>query len=149
MLNSDLIVGCVCAVLTGLVYFLTRDLSRLGGVFVNYVLVALGFLSLLLLIKGLVRPERIKFFESAVERNNVLVGLIILALYLIVMPKAGFLPASYVFYGVFNLYLAEEKLKTRNILQSLGLSAVVVTVFYFIFHHLLEVPLPPGSWFES
>jgi hypothetical protein len=28
------------------------------------------------------------------------------------------------------------------------LTAAVVTAFYFIFHHFLEVPLPEGKWFE-
>ena len=148
MLNADLIVGTVSLALSALVYFSTRELSKLGGVFVDYVLVALTVLAVLTLIKGFVKPERIEFFESALERNNVLVGIIILLIYLILLPFIGFLPASYAFYFCFNLYLADERFSTKNIVTSLVLTAVVVTAFYFIFHNFLEVPLPEGKWFE-
>ena len=134
--------------LAALVFFSTRTLSKLGGIFVDYVLIGLAALAAATIIKGFVNPERIVFFESAVERNNVLVGIGILALYLIFLPLIGFLPASYVFYFFFNLYLADERLATRNILSSAALTAVVVTAFYFIFHHFLEVPLPEGKWFD-
>jgi len=147
-LNADLIVGIVSLGLAALVYFSTRELSKLGGVFVDYILVGLTALALLTTAKGFIKPERVRFFESVIERNNVLVGICILLLYLIFLPLAGFLPASYAFYFCFNLYLADERFTTRNILVSLFLTAAVVTAFYFIFHHFLEVPLPEGKWFE-
>ena len=114
----------------------------------DYVLVALTALAVLTIAKGFINPERIRFFESVVERNNVMIGICILLFYLIFLPFAGFLPSSYAFYFCFNLYLADERFTTRNILVSLFLTAAVVTAFYFIFHHFLEVPLPEGKWFE-
>jgi amino acid transporter len=146
-LNADLIVGIVSLGLAALVYFSTRELSKLGGVFVDYILVALSVLALITTAKGFIKPERIRFFESAVERNNVLVGICILLLYLIFLPLVGFLPASYAFYFCFNLYLADERFTTRNIFSSAALTVLVVTAFYFIFHDFLEVPLPEGRWF--
>jgi len=146
-LNADLIVGAVSTGLSALVFFSTRGLSKLGGVFVDYVLVALTALAALTIVKGFIRPERIQFFESVVERNNVLVGIGILLLYLILLPILGFLPASYAFYFCFNLYLADDRFTTKNIFSSTALTAVVVTAFYFIFHNFLEVPLPEGKWF--
>jgi len=148
MLNSDLIIGFFSLGLSGLIFAVTRHLSRLGGVFINYLLVIIVFFALIMLIKGFIRPEKLAFFESRVERNNVLIGLIILFVYLSFMPMAGFLPSSFVFYACFNLYLAEDRWSRKNILQSIGLSAVVVTVFYLMFHKVLQVPLPTGSWFE-
>ncbi|MFO7738893.1 MAG: tripartite tricarboxylate transporter TctB family protein [Desulfatiglandaceae bacterium] len=148
MLNSDLIIGFFSLGLSGLIFAVTRHLSRLGGVFINYLLVIIVFFALIMLIKGFIRPEKLAFFESRVERNNVLIGLIILFVYLFFMPMAGFLPSSFVFYACFNLYLAEDRWSRKNILQSIGLSAVVVTVFYLMFHKVLQVPLPTGSWFE-
>lgn len=145
--NADLIVGIVSLGLAALVYFSTRELSKLGGVFVDYILVALTVLALITTAKGIIKPERVRFFESIVERNNVLVGICILLLYLIFLPLAGFLPASYAFYFCFNLYLADERFTTRNILSSAALTVLVVTAFYFIFHDFLEVPLPEGRWF--
>lgn len=147
LLNADLIIGLVCSAITAVVFFATRDLSKLGGVFVNYMLVALGTLSLIVLVKGFVKPERIKFFQSAIERNNVLTGVTILAIYLAVMPFVGFLPSSFVFYTVFSLYLSEARLTTGSIVKTTVLSALVVLFFYLIFHKVLEVPLPVGVLF--
>ncbi len=148
MLNSELIIGVLTAVLIGVTYFASRDLSRLGGIFVNYILAIMSALTVIVLIKGFVKPERIKFFVSAAERNNIMVGLLILLLYLVFLPLAGFLLSSYAFYFVFNLYLADDRFSRRNILQSAGLTFVVVTGFFLIFNHFLEVPLPTGSWFD-
>ncbi|MGD8970566.1 MAG: tripartite tricarboxylate transporter TctB family protein [Desulfobacterales bacterium] len=145
--NADLIIGAISIGLAALVFFATRGLSKLGGVFVNYVLVALATLAALTIVKGFFKPERIQFFESVVERNNVLVGIGILLLYLIFLPILGFLPASYAFYFCFNLYLADDRFTIKNIFSSVALTAVVVTAFYFIFHNFLEVPLPKGKWF--
>jgi predicted secreted protein len=46
-----------------------------------------------------------------------------------------------------TVYLGDDRFTTRNIVQSAVLSAVVVTLFYLIFKHVLEVPLPKGSLF--
>ncbi|MGW8185998.1 MAG: tripartite tricarboxylate transporter TctB family protein [Desulfobacterales bacterium] len=149
-INADLIVGGFTAALALLTYVVTRDVSRLGIIFVNYVLVIMGVLSAVILMKGFIKPERLKFFDSAVERNNVVMGVAILLLYLIFLPLAGFLPSSYVFYFVFNTYLTgEDRFATRNLIQSAIISFLVVTAFYLIFHNFLEVPLPKGRWFDS
>ncbi|MGA9537593.1 MAG: tripartite tricarboxylate transporter TctB family protein [Desulfobacterales bacterium] len=150
MLNADLIIGGFIAALAILAYAVTRDVSRLGIIFVDYVLVIMGVLSAVILVKGFIKPERLKFFESTVERNNVVTGVAILLVYLIFLPLVGFLPASYVFYFAFNTYLTDEdRFSTRNLIQSAVISFLVVTAFYFIFHNFLEVPLPAGRWFDN
>lgn len=148
-LNSEVLLGAASLVLAGIVYFVTRDLSRFGGVFVNYALGALIFLSVLEIIIGFISPTMVQFFDSAIERNNVFIGLGMLAVYLFFLPKVGFLPSSYVFYACFNLFLAEDRWKTRTVVESIIISAIVVTAFYFIFHHGLEVPLPEAEWFAE
>lgn len=145
-LNSDLIVGLFSMGLAALAYFNTRHLSKLGGVFIDYVVVAMVILGAIITLKGFIKPERIRFFESVVERNNVLIGVGILLLYLIFLPLAGFLASSYAFYFCFNLYLADQRFTTRNILTSALLTGIVVTAFYFVFSHFLGVPLPKGAW---
>ncbi len=147
-INADLVTSLFAMGLAALVYFNTRDLSRLGRVFVDYVLVAMAAFAGIVLIKAFIKPEKIQFFKSTMERNNVLTGILFLAAYISIMPFVGFLPASYLFYFAFNLYLGDDRLSTVNIIQSAVLTAVVVTAFYFIFHHFLEVPLPQGSWFD-
>lgn len=147
--NSDLLIGLFSLGLAALAYFNTRHLSKLGGVFVDYVLVAMAVLGAIITVKGFIKPERVRFFESVIERNNVLIGVGILLLYLIFLPLAGFLASSYAFYFCFNLYLADDRFTTRNILFSALLTGVVVTAFYFIFKVFLGVPLPVSAWFDA
>jgi len=149
-LNGDLITSIFTATLALVVFSVTRDLSRLGVVFVDYVLVMMAVLSLVVFLKAFIKPERVIFFETVIERNNVIAGTGILLLYLIFLPFAGFLPSSYIFYFAFNTYLADEdRFSKRNLFQSMLISIIVVTAFYFIFGDLLGVPLPEGSWFTD
>ncbi len=149
-LNADVLISLFTATLAAVVYFVTRDLSRYGAVFVDSVLWVIAALSLVVCIKGVIKPERIEFFESVIERNNILTGLSILLVYIVLIPILGFLTASYLFYFTFNVYLAEgERFKTSNILQSLVICIVVVTSFYVIFHQFLGVPLPESNLFQS
>jgi hypothetical protein len=87
------------------------------------------------------------FFESAPERNRVIIGLIILAVYLVLIPYLGFLPSSYGFYFVFNIYLSKKGFDIRTVAISFVSCAVMVTALYFIFHYFLLVPLPTGVLF--
>jgi hypothetical protein len=148
MLNTDLIVGFSGLVIAAIAFAFTRDIGPLGRIFVDYVLIAITSLGVMIVVKGFVKPERFRFFESIVERNNVLAGLLILALYLFFMPKIGFLPSSYIFFLVLSLYLTDDRLALKRILQSAILSGVIVTGFYLVFKNLLSVPLPKGTWLE-
>lgn len=149
MINSDIVVGVGTLILAGIAYFMTRDLSSLGGVFVNFTLWAMVVFAVLELIKGFVKPEKIKFFESREERDNVIVGLVILLVYLGMLPFVGFLPSSLLFFAVMNLYLGHEPLTAKRIAKSTALSLVVVIIFYLTFKGVLEVPLPQGSLFTD
>jgi len=148
MLNADLLIGVFSLLVAGVAWFVTRDLSHLGIVFIDYTVIALAILGAIVLIKGFVKPERLRFFEAAVERTNILTGLGMLVVYLIFLPKAGFLLSSYAMYAAFNWYLGDDRLSTKHIVISLLLSFIVVTGFYLVFRHVLEVPLPKGVWFE-
>jgi hypothetical protein len=92
----------------------TRDIGLLGKIFVDYVLIVIAFLGALIVVKGFIKPERLRFFESIVERNNILAGLLILALYLFFMPRIGFLPSSYIFFLVLSLYLTDDRLALKT-----------------------------------
>jgi hypothetical protein len=79
---------------------------------------------------------------------GVFIGIVILLVYLIILPLIGFLPASFIFYFTFYLYLGDDRFTLKNIAVWTLLTFVVVTGFYIVFHYFLEVPLPTGSWFE-
>jgi hypothetical protein len=147
MLNTDLLVGLFGLALAIVGYLVTRDIGPFGRIFVDYVLAVIAFLSAIIIVKGFIKPEKARFFESVIERNNILAGLLILALYLFFMPRIGFLPSSYIFYMVLSLYLSDDRLALKSIVQSVVLSAIVVTGFYLVFKKGLSVPLPVSSWF--
>lgn len=148
MIKADLFIGIITLIIAAIVWVVTRDLTFLGTVFVDASLWILGFLGAFLCIKGVVRPERLRFFESAVERDNILIGVALLIAYLLLMPKVGFLLASCMLYTAFNWYLSNDRSSTKEIIRSVVLSLIVVTGFYLIFYYILQVPLPKGSWFE-
>jgi hypothetical protein len=148
VINANLWIGIFCGVLALFIYFMTRDLSMLGGIYVDFVLAAMGVLSIVMAIRGWMHPELIKIFSSKEEKNNVLIGVVILMVYLSILPVIGFLAASYIFYFCFNLYLADDRFGKANIVRSILLSGVVVTVFYVVFSQFLEVPLPESMWAE-
>ena len=149
MLNTDLIIGFTGLAVGVLTFLVTRDIGPLGKIFVDSVLVALSFFSVLIAIKGFIKPERTAFFDSIVERNNILAGVSILALYLLFMPWIGFLASSYIFYFILTIYLSEDRFSTKNLIQASVFSLIVVTGFYLIFRNVLGVPLPAGSWFAE
>jgi hypothetical protein len=148
MINADRIIGISSLAIAAVVFSVTRDLSQLGGVFIDYTLIAIVALALLMVAKSFVKPQKLVLFESRGERNNVIIGIIILLVYLVLMPVTGFLLASYIFYAVFNMYLGEDLFSKSNIIKSVCISAVVVTIFYVIFRFVLAVPLPRGIFFE-
>jgi hypothetical protein len=139
--------GILTLALAALIYFATRNLSYLGGLFIFYCVAALAFLSVIVIIKGFIKPKRLVFFESVPERNRVIVGLIILAVYLTLIPYLGFLLTSYCFYFIFNIFLSKKRFDIRTMVISTVSCAVMVTALYFVFHYFLLVPLPTGAWF--
>ncbi len=146
-LNSDILVGCAALVIAGIAWWATRDLSRLGGIFVQFTLVALAGFSVLTLLKGAFLPERITFFTSKAERNNVAAGVCILGAYLTILPLVGFMIASTLFFAVMHLYLGHERLSAARVGKSAALAVVVVAICSVVFKQVLEVPLPQGSLF--
>lgn len=146
MWNTDRIVAVAGLILTAVVYTLSRDIGPLGRIFVDSVLVALGMLSLLLLAQGFIRSEKIRFFDSRRERNNILMGVGILALYLFFLPRIGFLLSSFVFFLAFTLYLTDDLRRIRNWIVAAVVSFFFVFGFYWVFKSFLGVPLPSGSW---
>jgi putative tricarboxylic transport membrane protein len=146
-LNTDLFMGILGLALATLIYLLTRNLSPLGVVFINYCLISLAFLSLFLFIKGFKKPEKLNLFESRLEITRVTTGLIILAVYLTLISLIGYLFASVCFYFAFSRYLDKKGFGVRAVAISITSSALVVSALYFVFHYFLQVPLPAGVFF--
>ncbi len=144
--NADLIVGLATLAVAAIAYLNTRDLSHFGGLFVDFCATALAVLGLLTTAKSWLKPEHARFFASAAEGRRVLAGIGILALYLLLIPYAGFLLASVCFYFVMHTSLRPEPDAAGALAASAGLALAVTASLYLLFQHLLGVPLPPGIW---
>ncbi len=149
MINANLIIGAAAIIIVGVGWLASRGLSLLGGVFLNYTLIVAAVLGAITLVKGIVKPEKIRFFESTQERGNVMVAVGVFILFLFLLPRLGFLLSGYLLYGFFNWFFGKNRASIKSILVSALLSFIIVTGFYLVFHYLLNIPLPAGQWFDS
>ena len=144
--NTDLAIGFAAVAVALVAFMSTRELSRFGGLFVEYCVAALAILGLATILKGIVRPERRPFFESPAERRRVTVGVGLLAAYLFLLPYLGFLIASICFYFAMQRSLGSETAGIRPLALSALISIGVSGALYVLFRHILLVPLPAGAW---
>jgi len=145
-INSDKIMGATSILIAAIAWVFTQDLSRFGGVFVYSVAAVLFVLGLVTLIKGFTRPEKIEFFESGLERQRILMGLVLLALYLVLIPTVGFLYASMIFYIAVSFTLRDTSSIGRFLLLTTLQAVLVVGALYALFYYVLQVPLPAPLW---
>lgn len=146
--NADILMAIATACIAAIAYLKTRELSEYGRVFVHYSALALLVLSATTAYRGLRSPNRVPFFDSRLERNRVLVGVVLLALYLAAMPLLGFLPASVIFYFALTLTLQEQVFKIKTITLAVISALVVTGLLYLLFRRVLHVPLPAGVMFQ-
>jgi len=145
-LNSDLLMGLAALAVAVIVILSTTSLSRYGSVFVLSCAGVLSVLGLIALLKGIVRPEKIELFESTLERNRILIGLLLLVVFLVLIPIVGFLLASLVFYALMTLSLHDGRRDVLFVLYRSVQAVFVVGALYLLFYHGLQVPLPGGLW---
>ena len=145
-LNSDLIMGIAALVVAAIVVLSTSGLSKFGSVFVFSCAGALGILGIVALFKAWLRPEKLALFESSLERNRILSGLGLLMVFLVLIPVAGFLLASLIFYVLMSLSLHDGQRDAGFLMARLVQAVLVVGALYLLFYHVLQVPLPSGVW---
>ncbi len=145
-LNSDLIMGISALIVAVIVIVSTTGLSKYGSVFVFSCAGVLSVLGLIALVKGVFKPEKIPFFESTLERNRILIGLLLLAVFLVLIPIVGFLIASFIFYVLMTLSLHDGQRDAKFLVVKSVQAVLVVGALYLLFYHGLQVPLPAGFW---
>ena len=144
--NADLILGLITLALAVVAWFSSRELSRFGGLFVFYCVASLAFLALITIVKSVLKPVRVPFFESTAERARVLGGIGMLALYLALIPYAGFLLSSVCFLFVMGTTLRARSKGAGAFAANALLAVVTTVVLYVVFQQLLGVPLPAAVW---
>ena len=146
-MNTDAIGGALGLALTFSFWFGRGTWSPLSAMFPNTVIVALGALSVGLLIKSFLRPTIQPVFAEG-SRLRIVLTAVVLFLWIWSMRFAGFYLSSLVSFAVLTVYIASASRPVT--LRNVGVWAVVVAieiaVLHFIFANLLAVRLPAGPF---
>jgi hypothetical protein len=121
--------------------------SPLSAMFPNTVLVLMGVLSVAVLVKAFVRPERRLLFAEG-SRARTVVTAVALLVWVWAISILGFYLASLLVFTALTLYIAQASRKIRplNVAFWLVIIAVELAVLNFIFSRLLFVRLPAGPF---
>ncbi|MBX2879674.1 MAG: tripartite tricarboxylate transporter TctB family protein [Granulosicoccus sp.] len=88
-------------------------------------------------------PVRARFIAEVTPLSHVvLIGMVLL--YLIAMPYIGFIASS----GLF-LLAAFQFLWKKELLVTLGLTAITLIAIYVVFREVFQVVLPQGIWLRG
>jgi hypothetical protein len=146
-MNTDAIGGALGLALTLSFWFGRGSWSPLSAMFPNTVIVALGLLSVGLLVKSFVRPTIQPVFGEG-SRLRVALTAVVLFVWIASMRFAGFYLSSLVFFAVLTVYIASAS--RRVTLRNVGVWAIIVAaelaVLHFVFANLLAVRLPAGPF---
>ena len=144
--NSDLWAGCIGLALSAAFWFsIDEEIMRLSIMFPKAMIAIMALISILLLIKGIIKAELQDLFD--VGRNR---RVIITALLFFVWGGAisylGFFVSSVlaILAQAWYLALARRKVTLPALALWLVVAAGEVAFFYLIFTRLLHVPLPEG-----
>jgi len=145
-LNSDLIMGSAALLIAVIVLSKSFGLSYHGSVFIRSAVLVLSILGIAAIIKGFTNPVKTRFFDSLAEKKRILLALAMLIGYVVLIPIAGFVTASILFYLLFALSLQTQAKSIKVVSFVLVQSVGVVAILYLLFNKLLQVPLPAGIW---
>lgn len=148
LVNTDLVAGLFGLAICGIFYLgLPDETTSLSLMFPEDVLIILVLISVGLLIKSLVKPERAEIFSEGVNARWLITGGLIFA-WVLVMPWLGFIVSTLLGMTAIVTYLATARVQVtpRKVLLWAVIVAVVLIFFYLVFTRLLRVPLPEG-WF--
>jgi|SRR5699024_1001970 len=133
----DIFLSIVLILLSVLIFFTSQGMPPDAGGFPKFLSLFLGVCALILLITSL---KKNKIIKIKADKKAIFVFLLItitLIIYYIALIYLGFIISSIIL--VFSiLYIFEA----ANVIKNLIISVLIVMVIYYIFHKLLNVPLP-------
>jgi hypothetical protein len=143
--NTDLIGGILGLILSALFWFTREQWSFWSSVFPNLTLAVLALLSLALIVKGLVRPERLVLLAEGNRVRILVTAVVLLAWAFALRPLGTLFSSAIAFYGL-TLYLgsAHRRVSALDAVKWLAVVAVELGVLYLVFTRVLGVPLPRG-----
>lgn len=144
--NSDLWAGCIGLALSVAFWFsIDEEIMHLSIMFPKAMIAIMALISILLLIKGILKAERQDLFNVGSNRR-VLITALLFFVWGVAISYLGFFVSSVlaILVQAWYLALARRKVTLPTLALWLVVAAGEVTFFYLIFTRLLHVPLPEG-----
>jgi hypothetical protein len=144
--NSDLWAGCIGLALSVAFWFSIDDeIMHLSIMFPKAMIAIMALISILLLIKGILRAERQDLFNVGSNKRVLVIALLFFA-WGGAINYLGFFVSSVlaILAQAWYLALARRKVTLATLALWLAVAAGEVAFFYLIFTRLLHVPLPEG-----
>lgn len=147
-INTLITSGTVGLLLTAVFFFNLENISWMSIGFPRTVVYVMGFVSVVLVVLGVVKPSRDKIFNVGSNVRWIVTG-VLFFLWVLFMPVIGFFVCSVIFMTAIVVYLARarEEVTIKKFLIWLPIVIAEVTFFYLIFTKVLHVPLPEGMFF--
>ena len=144
--NSDLWAGCIGLALSVAFWFsIDEEIMRLSIMFPKAMIAIMALISILLLIKGILKAERQDLFNVGSNRRVIITALLFFV-WGVAISYLGFFVSSVlaILAQAWYLALARRKVTLPTLALWLVVAAGEVAFFYLIFTRLLHVPLPEG-----
>ncbi|MFW2367571.1 MAG: tripartite tricarboxylate transporter TctB family protein [Desulforhopalus sp.] len=146
--NTEIISGVIGLLLTAVFFFSLEDVSWMSIVFPKTIVFIMGFIATVLVIMGIVKPNRDRIFNVGSNVRWVVTGILFFA-WVLCMPVLGFFVSTVLFMTIIVAYLARARMQVniKNFVTWVPIVIAEVTFFYLIFTKVLYVPLPTGMFF--
>ena len=144
--NSDLWAGCIGLALSVAFWFsIDEEIMRLSIMFPKAMIAIMAMISILLLVKGILKAERLDLFNVGSNRR-ILVTALLFFIWGVAISYLGFFVSSVlaILAQAWYLALARRKVTLPTLALWLAVAAGEVVFFYLFFPRLLHVPLPEG-----
>jgi len=150
--NTDLIVTIFMLVVVIVFWIQLTSLKthrfyvHLDMIFPQFILICMLVLSLILLIKSFIKPDRKTLFVIT-NKKKLIIAVVAGILWVSLFSVLGFIISSLVIFTFLTIIL-EEKFENnpKKIILTVIVSLVMVLGVYFLFSIVLKVPLPKGFW---
>lgn len=144
-LNTDVAAGVFGLLFAAILWFPSGDIGRLSILFPRAILVIATGVSLILIIKGFVKPgeRQVEISGSPLRLAIVIVGLFV---WWFAIGELGFVASTAMAFLALTWYLArvEGPVSGMRVIKWLPAIALLIAVFYLTFTQLLNVRLPAG-----
>lgn len=145
--NTDLIIAIFMLIVVTIFWIQVQHLSSpLDIIYPKFILICMLVLSSILLIKSLIKPDRKALFLIK-NKTNLFIVVVAGILWISLFSVLGFFISSIIAFIFLTIILGEKSDKIpKKIILTVIVSFIIVTIVYFLFSKVLEVPLPKGFW---